>query len=296
MKFKYLLLFTLLSNISYSQKNIIIANSISNTPILYANIKVLNSDKGFYSNNKGIFIIDNKLNKNDSILVTCLGYSSIKKQIGKLKDTIFLNPSIENLKEITLKSKKPILKKIGFKRKNMAFFTGTDFQLGLLIQPVKKDENKYINEIIIPVTKGIKHIKRKNKTFNSILKVLLFSVKENHPYKTIIKKPIIINYNNNSRKKIKVDISDENIQFDNNGIFICIEIVGEIDIEGNIINQKNPRPGFVCTDKKTKDFSNYKTYYKQTADNDWKEFRKETFHLEKDMFLAIQLILAKYEG
>lgn len=290
MKSSYFL-FLFLSNFCYSQNHIII-DSITNKPVPYANIKLVKADKGFYSDGQGKVTINE--HKNDSIQISCLGYITIFEKINFLKDTIFLVPKIQNLKEVIIHPTPPILKKVGFKRKSMNFYTGVNLQLGMLLKPIKKHENVYIQKVLIPIKKTV--FRQKNsKNFNSVFKVSLFSNKNNLPYESLLDAPLIINCHQDSEKIISIDVSKEYIKFDSNGIFICVELVGEIDSKGTVIKLKNPRPGFTFTDKMTKDFSTSQLFFKGKLTNEWKVLNAEKIHSEKDIYLAFQLILEIYE-
>ena len=293
--FYFILLF---SSISFSQKNVIIIDTYYKKPIPYANIKILNKDKGFHSDAKGVFQMVNNLNLKDTLFISSLGFYPKKIIISDINDTISLIPKVETLNEITIKAKKPKFKKIGFKKKNMTFFTGTDLQLALFLKPKKEDYESSIDKIIIPLKKNGSHrkINKESKEFNSILKISFFSMKNNLPNKSLTNSPIIINYNHNSENSVTIDLSNEYIIFDKNGVFICFEIVGEIDEKGVVIDKLNHRPGFIYTNKNTKDFNDYKTYYKTKFNDKWIKLDKKTFHFEKDIFPAIKLVLAKYEN
>ncbi|MCF6347565.1 MAG: carboxypeptidase-like regulatory domain-containing protein [Flavobacteriaceae bacterium] len=289
MKLKYLIIL-FLSNYCLSQSYVIV-DSITKEPIPYTNIKFINTNKGFYSNQKGKFKLDNKLN--DSIQISCLGYDTVTSKVRNLKDSIFLKPKTEKLDEIIVYSSRPTLKKVGFKKGNFNFHTGSSLQFGLLIKPIEYYENTFINNILIPIKKSI--IGEKKRDFLSILKVSLFSNKNDSPYESLLETPIIIKCNQDSENYINVDISEDYIKFDSNGIFLVIEIVGETNPEGGVINKKTSLPGIRFTDKKSRDFSISKLFYKEKFSNKWKEMKPEIFHLKKEIYLAIQLELAVYE-
>jgi hypothetical protein len=107
--------------------------------------------------------------------------------------------------------------------------------------------------------------------------------------------PIIVNCNQDSDKIISIDILKEYIKFESNGIFICLEKVGEIDYKRNVINKKFPRPAFLYSNKKSKDFSVSKSFYKDKSSSVWKEIDIRKFGYKKNIYLAIQLELATYE-
>jgi hypothetical protein len=285
------LLFILLPYISYSQNHIIIDSS-TKRPIPYTNVKFVKKNKGFYGNYQGRFTFNKT--SNDSIQISCLGYNTLFEKVNLLKDTIFLTPKIESLNEIVIYSVPPSLKTVGFKRQKVNFHTGSNLQFGLLLKPIKKYENTFINNILIPIKKSI--IGEKKRNFTGIIKISVFSNKNNLPYESLLETPIIIKCNQDSDNYINVDISKEFIKFDSNGIFFEIEIVGETDSEGSVINREKFLPGITFTNKMSKDFLISKSFYKYKFSNNWKEMKHQEFHLKKEIYLAIQLVLVIYEN
>ncbi|MEN8126054.1 MAG: carboxypeptidase-like regulatory domain-containing protein [Bacteroidota bacterium] len=294
MKYTFFIFIYFVSNFCFSQNHIIVDSS-TNKIIPYANIKFLKEEKGFYSNEQGRFTITEQ--SGDSIQISCLGYNNIFKKVNLLRDSIFLTLRIQNLDEIILHTTPPLLKKIGFKKNTLTWFPNADIQFGLLIHPTKKYENLFINTILIPTKK--KYFSQKEYTINpkykSVIKVTLFSNKNNLPYESLLDTPIIINCDQDSDNIISVDISKEHIKFNSNGIFVCIERVGEIDLKGSVLEKKIIRPGLIFTNKTTKDFLTNKSFYKHKLSNGWEILDYKNMNLKKQIYLAIQLELATYE-
>ena len=282
-----------ISSFCYSQNHVIV-DSITKEPIAYANIKFVKEDGGSYSNDKGVFKIKNTFR--DSIQISCLGYSSITRDVSNLRDTIFLVPGVQKIKEVVIHSGKPKLKKIGFKKSNLNWFGSANLQLGLLIKPTKENENTYINSILIPVKNKHSNINKDkiDENFNSIIKISVFSVKNDLPNEILLEAPITIYCNQSTGKVIEVDISNEYVQLEPTGVFICIEMVGEVS-NGVIINQLNFLPALKFTNKKTKDFTFYKSFIKPKTSNSWQEIDYKKMGLDKQIFLALTLMLSTYE-
>ncbi len=285
-----LVFFSLNFLFSYSQEKTIILDNVKKERIPYATVYYLKSKKGYYTNNKGAFEF-NKMDV-DSVYISCLGYKTLKITTNLIKDTIFLTPEVQLLSEVSIHLKPPKSVKIGFKKKNMNFHAGDNLQFGLTIKPVKEHENSIIKKILIPINKSRFSEKR---DFESVLKISLYSCKGNLPDMPLISKPIIINCNQNSNETLIIDIEKENIEFHKNGIFISIEMIGEIDKNGVVINKPFPLPGIKYTDKGTKHFSFIKSFYKPKFSKEWEEMKASTFHLKKEVYLAIQLELSIYE-
>ena len=287
----FVLLF--ITGFCYTQNHIIV-DSITKEPIAYANIKFVKEYGGSYSNDKGVFEINNTIK--DSVQISCLGYSSITRDVSNLRDTIFLVPVVQKIKEVVIHSGKPKLKKIGFKKSNLNWFGSANLQLGLLIKPTKENENTYINAILIPVKNKHSNINKDkiDKNFNSIMKISVFSVKNDLPNEILLEAPITIYCSQSTRNLIKVDLSNEYVQFDPTGVFICIERVGEVS-NGVIINQLNFLPALKFTNKITKDFTFYKSFIKPKTSNSWEELDYKKMGLEKQIFLALKLTLSTNE-
>lgn len=292
MKKTLIYIFLFLSIYNYSQNHTIV-DSHTKIPLPYTNIKFINTEIGMYTNSNGSFEI--KKQANDSVQISCLGYKTITKKVNKLKDTIFLESNTQNLKTVFLKSYPKKEKKIGFKKNYISFYNKPNLQLALFIKPIKKYENTIIKNILIPIKKKKSFVERKKKVkkeFNSVFKVHLFSNKNNFPDKPLLETPIIINCNQDSNKIISLDISKERIKLNQNGIFISLERIGEIDKNGNVLDKEYPRPGFLYSTKNSKDFEITKSFYKNVHTTQWEEMNLKTYGYKNNMFLAIQLILA----
>ncbi|MDA7724220.1 carboxypeptidase-like regulatory domain-containing protein [Flavobacteriaceae bacterium] len=282
-----------ITSFCYSQNHVIV-DSKTKEPIAYANIKFIKEDGGRYSNDKGVFKIKNNIK--DSIQISCLGFSSITREVSNLKDTIFLVPDVQKIKEVVIQSGKSKLKKIGFKKSNLNWFGSANIQLGLLIKPTKENENTHINSILIPVKNKHSNINKDkiDKNFNSIIKMSVFSVKNDLPHEILVEAPITIKCNQNTGNIIEVDISNEYVQLEPTGVFVCIEMVGEVS-NGVIINQLNFLPALKFTNKKTKDFTFFKSFVKPKTSNSWHEFDYKKMGLDKQIFLALKLMLSTYK-
>lgn len=293
---RYLIIIIFLSiKLSAQEKNVIVVDSITKKTIPYANIKVLNSNYGFYTNDYGSFSFSNKLNK-DSISISCLGYKTLIMMISQVRDTIFIKPNTLELDEITISSKKQNLKskKIGFKKINSGWFGTQNLQVGVIMKPNKKNTNTRIEKIIIPFRKKI--YGRKKYDYRSIFKLSIFSVLDNKPNLPLIEKPIIINYNQDSNKFIEIDISQEFIYLKKEGVFICLEQVGEINESGEVIDKRQPLPGLGFSTIKPKEFLYINSFYKQKHSTNWLIMEPEKIRLENKIYLGVQLMVSYSEN
>ncbi|PCH77421.1 MAG: hypothetical protein COB98_03550 [Flavobacteriaceae bacterium] len=247
-------------NLSFSQNSIHqIFDSKTYEPIPFSAIVVVNNQQvSFFSDEKGVFNINK--NKIDSIQILSLGYFNLNIHPRQLTDTIFLTPKITQLNQVIIRQKKPRIKKIKPKKTKLFFNLKPNSQLGILVQNKKKQENTYIRYIYIPIrNKTYSHSLKK--TYNSVIKIHLFSNKNNTLGEPLIDKPIMFFCNQDSKKFIGIDVSEEEIIFNKKGFFICIEMLGKIDNYGNLKKDKLVFPAFTFTNKESKDVL-ITTYFK----------------------------------
>ncbi len=288
----FVLCFTIDSVVA--QKFLVI-DSISNNTIPYVAIRNANNDKGFYSDQYGSFSIS-ACTPNDTIEISCLGFETTKKIVASLKDTIYLIPKVIALSEIVIKgNKKSKIKHIGFnkKSKKMSFYIQSLEQLGVLLKPLEQHNNCFIKSIQIPINKPKLKIEG-GKKFSSIFQVNLYKpVDFDLQAINTLKKPITVRCNQNSGNTINIDVSEKNIRFTKSGIFIAIQMIGEIDSTGKHIKKTNPKPSFKFTNKKAKNLIATQ-YYKFTFNSKWKKLTAEKLHLNSDYNLAIGISLNCY--
>ncbi|OUW34965.1 MAG: hypothetical protein CBD39_02090 [Flavobacteriaceae bacterium TMED179] len=95
----------------------VVKDSLTQNPIPFASI-YLKSGSGVVSNEEGSFrLMYDNLNEKDSLLISCMGYETLKLPFYKLKDSIFyLTPKAIELNSIILSNEqldvKQILKEI----------------------------------------------------------------------------------------------------------------------------------------------------------------------------------------
>jgi len=280
-----------LPKLCLSQNHTII-DSETKEIIPFAAIELLNQNKGFYANEYGKFSIKEFLK--DSIKISCLGYNSLLGVTWSLSDTIGLDPKTQNIPEVILYSSSKKRKTIGGKAKNITWHIGRNTQLGLLLKPSHIYKNSFIEEILIPISKLPASTEKKQRQFRSVFRLHLFSNENDIPNSALLKSPIIVYCNQDSKNLLRINIAEKNIQFDSNGIFICVEMIGEINSAGEIIDKKNPVPSFKFTNKQTKEFLS-SAYYKGKSSDEWIVVNRIDLHMKRDIFLALGLVVSVYE-
>lgn len=267
----------------------IIVDAQTKQPISYVAIQLPDNQDGFYTDNNGRFSLDIK--NNDSIYFTSLGYLALKTVVSNIKDSIFLKPSISELGEVVILPKSKSFKKIGFKKiSKTSWFGSQGLQIGLLIKPEEKYKGVHIQKIIVPFRKKMHGVD--NYYYDSVFKLSVFSVEHNKPNIFLLDSPEIIHFNQNSEEFIEIDISNEFIRFEEDGIFICIERVGELNEKKEVTYKKQFLPGLIFSTKKTKDFGFTESFSRQNYSQKWKVIDYQKLLLKEQMYLAIQIIIA----
>ncbi|WP_299667696.1 carboxypeptidase-like regulatory domain-containing protein [uncultured Polaribacter sp.] len=298
---KYLIIL-LLSNSFFihsqnSNKRYIIIDSNTNEPIPYVAIKFLKTNKGVYSNEKGEFINDEK---KDSIQISHLNYSARKIKLSEQSsEIIYLNPKLNVLDEIRIEKNKHKEKTIGFvkKKKNLSWFIKPKTELTTLIKYSKKINNSEIKKIVLPIGKKTL-VKNKKLSFNNIFRVNLYSNINNKPGVSLLKKPVIISINQDSKDIIEINVEKFGVNFPVEGVFVAVEMIGKLDINGNVLNEtKNILPAFMFTDKKRKNIISSSFIKTVFGNNKWikiDEYYKNVPDISK-YNMAVSLELLVYE-
>ena len=167
------------------------------------------------------------------------------------------------------------------------------------IRPTGKMKRNYIKSIDIPIGKR-KIVKNKNgynmvyPNFNSAFRIQVSHFKDGMPSVDLLEKPKLVDCNQDSKNVISVDISDEKIEFAEKGLFISIEMIGEIDSDGQIINKQNSLPSFMFTNKSSKGLAS-EQYYKSIFTDGWKDYPSEELKTKKNYKLAVSFVLNMFD-
>ncbi|PBJ11116.1 carboxypeptidase-like regulatory domain-containing protein [Flavobacterium sp. ACN6] len=139
MKYTSTLLFVFLSFAIYAQENTIsgdVKSSQNSSALEYVNIGIARKNSGTVSNTNGNFVLklNKKMNPNDTILFSHIGFETKKVLISQLKSSnnvVKMTPSENTLKEVVVSFKKPKPKQFGRSAKGLGlmhfnFFTALD--------------------------------------------------------------------------------------------------------------------------------------------------------------------------
>jgi len=202
-----------------------IVDSLTNKPIEYANIVLINRDYGTYSNKKGQFSIDIK-EEDKKLLISSIGY---KNKIFDIKknalDTIMisLNEEIERLNEVIISAKKikhTSIKKLGLnKRLKVRTSLPFGYEFSNLI---KNPFNK--RGILKTVILSLNKVKTYDYLSSYNIKFYEYNEYTKNPGDLLHFENLIITPKNKTYK-LKIDVDELKIPFPENGICIGVEIV-----------------------------------------------------------------------
>jgi hypothetical protein len=231
-------------------KEVIVIDSVTSKPISFVTIQFLNTIDGTYTNENGIFNVI--LNSYDSIKLHHLTYSEKILNMNNIGDTIKLSPDALILKEVILNNGKTVTKFIDFPRKKGSFGSlpvSDNSEILTYLVPNESIVNTKIVEIGIKFEKKVRDEYKKN--IRTAYRMNIYSSKNKEIDKKIYESPVFT-ISTYQKEKMNIGISDD-IAFIESGIFIGIEIIGDINAEGSFTKEKSLlRP--VLTDNKIKDY------------------------------------------
>jgi hypothetical protein len=290
---KYIYIFLLAVFIKTHAQNVLVLDSLNKKPIPFVNIFIGN-DKGTYTNEFGYFNVDRKLN--DTLLLSHIGYNDIHIKVSEIKDTIILSPNAIILKEVIIIKGKQQSKFIDFPKRNSSYGSWpitSMSEIVTLVTPNKKNENSKIQKL------EFNFLKKKFNEFENNLKtafrINIYSTKNNEIEDTIYSSDVFI-INSYLKEKIELDLSNEEVEFNRKGIFIGIEVIGDIDSNGNLSKKKSSiRPAL-----SSNSIEDYKatTFLKYTFDKKLKlkpinEIFSEKLNIKIDRNLSFGMTISK---
>ena len=217
MKNFVLTFFFLSSFFALSQKRVILLDSITKNSIEYVNIKYLDSSYGTLTDSMGVFMLDKK--KGKEILVSVLGYKEKKILTKNIVDTILLKPKNLLLDEIIINNE--LHEEYGFHKKKSRFIRSKVKRVGLAVYIENKNEDtgRVITSINYKIRKRSKAI--------SVVRAHLYTInkKTKKPDIELLDYNLLIRLRKRGLNDVRLDVSDKNISFPKDGIFVALEWV-----------------------------------------------------------------------
>ena len=245
-KFILLFLFTISAN---AQIKGVVRDSITKEPIAYVSILVENKEIGTTSALDGSFEINSKLETNDNLLFSIIGYEIKKVKVSVCSDVELVSKSIV-IKEVFIKSKpiKKIEQLVGNAKKSDIYFSFPSFPIMLSKKfEFKSDYEKtpFLKKIKVITASDIEDV-----TF----KLRLFKIDSltQLPNESLLNEEIIVTVKRRGKQINEIDLSNYNLEFPKEGLVVGIENVLIID-NLNTFKYKNSENEVI-----------YKEYYEPT--------------------------------
>jgi hypothetical protein len=236
---KFILYFLILCSINvFAQENTLVKGRIINLetkePIPYCSIVYLKKDKGVFSDSLGNFVLK-KEPLLDSIQITSLGYEKKLLSIQILEENnlvISLKPIYFKLNEVAITPDENKIKKI--KKKLGPIATKRTSSKGIGPGVLGRTTAIYVANQTQNIPKKITevHYDLRNRK-NSIVRVQLYHKNEltNLPDKELILEDLIIKLKP-GQNRLNVNIEKYNLMMPNNGLFVSLQWLGELDAKG----------------------------------------------------------------
>ena len=194
--------------------------------IPHATIQIINTLNIIDADEKGYFEII--VNKNDSLLITCIGFKNVKVSESYFRDndSIFLYENFLKMDEVFIKN--PVVYTFGIVNEKMGSSRGGGneaerTELTTLIEIPKTIESYRISKVFI-----------KGKTFKeeNPVRLHIYSVNENGlPGEELLKKAIILCKKEGDGNILTIDVKDQNIILENASFFIGVQWMTSVKVK-----------------------------------------------------------------
>lgn len=205
--------------LSFSQTKGIILDKETSEPIPYANISIKNHNFGTTSNENGEFII-NENTDNEQLVISSIGYENAIIKLNGDNNRVYLKPKSYIIREVYVKPRKERLRRIvnSLKNKRSKHSFACNEYAWIAAKHFKYNseysETPFISKIIIQTSSRVNNAK-----FNVRL---LSSNEKGEPSEEIYSENLIA-YAKRGKRAVKIDLSDKNIVFPENGLFVALE-------------------------------------------------------------------------
>ena len=232
---KYILLIFVFAFSKTQSQNIIVVDSTNHKPIPFVNV-YFSKNNGTFTNENGVFNLNNR--KQDTIKFSHISYNEYEIIASNIRDTIILSPNSIILKEVLVSNGKKISKYIDFPKKNSSYSSfpvNSKSEIITLVIPNSNNINSFISKLDFKFEKKKGNDNALN--IKTALRVNIYSSK-NKKIKSRIYSSEVFVIDATKKDKIEVDLSENYVEMEKNGLFIGIEVIGDIDNNGNILNEK----------------------------------------------------------
>jgi hypothetical protein len=221
----YILLFLFTISATAQIKGVV-RDSITKEPIAYVSILVENKEIGTTTALDGSFEINSKLETNDNLLFSIIGYGISKVKISNCSNVLLVSKSI-TLQEVIIKSQpiKKIEQLVGNAKKSNIYFSFPSYPIMISKKfEFKSDYKKtpFLKKIKVITTTEIEGV-----TF----KLRLFKIDSltQLPNESLLNEEIIVKVKRKGKYINEIDLSNYNIEFPKDGLVVGIENILIID-------------------------------------------------------------------
>ena len=215
-----------------AQINGVVLDSITNEPLVYANVILQTQQIGVATNYKGVFQINNKNNlESDTLLVSHVGYKSKRIVVSHIKkDSVYkfyLKEDLNLLDEVVIKSSKKLSKtkyKIKTKRKKLV-----GHNLKYNEELVKYIDNKKNTPgKLLKVTFYLRNYKNSFGTKLPVhyrLRLYHIDTISKKPKDLVLLKRDIVIKPENKKQNFELDLTNYNIKFPKEGLYVGLQSI-----------------------------------------------------------------------
>ena len=249
MQHKFFLHLIFLFSITLCFGQTVIKDKQTQTAVSYANISFGNGN-GMFADDEGLFIFTKKLYPDvDSLYVSALGYKLITVATSNLTDLMFLEPDVDELNEVVIRTK--IDRK--FKEETLKPYLDDDYyhcwlptiesEISVFF-PNEDEQDKQIVTVHFPITLESKDWgKRKKKNadkqpFSTLFKAKFYSNNNGVPGKELVFETIVFRATEKGGDAYNLDVSQYDIMMPENGVYVSLQVLGYTDDSGKLLPNK----------------------------------------------------------
>jgi hypothetical protein len=217
--------------------------STKNKEVPFATLVNSDNSYGKYTDEQGNICIDINL-LSDTIIVSSIGYKKllVSKKIFLLSEKLFLEETVQELKEVVVKSSKI---------KHDLYFSYNKVLISVWKQSWNPNTNLLVTGFIENTSEEIQTIEKikftffpeKSKKINRFKVRFRFFDNVNDRPNSEISQINITTELSPSDKTLEYDVSSYNIEFPENGIWVGMEVVGYYNLDDKFIPLENGKAG-----------------------------------------------------
>ena len=210
-------------------------------PLGYVNVSILDKKIGTNTNSKGKFSLDLEKYKQDSLLISHLGYESKKISIGTLLEQaqeyqeIYLETTYEVMDEVVLQVKRKKYgskHRLGLRKKWFSSKIGVQFGMEQAIYIPNEKEKGKVEEVSFWVGEQEELFYNSKLTWFRI-KFYNYDEDKDEPGALLSYENLVIKPDGNTKQQLSIELSKFAIPFLKNGICVVIETINPNPTEGS---------------------------------------------------------------